>query len=200
MLMRKINSPESETAAVRLYMDESGGEDPGTPHAVIGGMLINSRRFQTFEDAWDVMLDRHGIQPPLHMKEFGRPNGRFASMTDCCRYELMLEAVSLIHSHKIATIACSITNAEYKSNFSDEFRSIFSVYGMCFLLSVVMNHAAAAQNNYHEKIPFILDSGNPYAEHIRKAHAEILEWQKTSSLHMGTLTFAEDDDFGILQA
>ena len=200
MLMRTTNTPDSETAAVRLYLDESGGDDPNTPHAVIGGMLIQSTHFQPFEDAWDAMLISHGVEPPLHMKEFGRPHGKLANMTDCCRYELLLEAATLVNSHKIGSVSVSLTNAEYKENFDEEFKSKFSVYGMCFLLTAVMNHQAALENGYEQKIPFILDSGNPYADHVRKSHAEMLEWQKTGFLHLGSLTFAEDDDFGILQA
>jgi len=198
--MRKTNGPDSETAAVRLYLDESGGEDPSTPHAVIGGMYIQSHHFQPFEDAWDKMLLDHGIEPPLHMKEFGRPHGKLAKMTDCCRHELLLEAVSLINSHKLGSISVSLTNQEYKNTFDEEFRKGFSVYGMCFVLAATMTHQVAKENSYQEKIPFILDTGNPYADHVRQSHAEMVEWQKTGFLHMGSLTFADDADFGILQA
>jgi hypothetical protein len=199
--MHNSDNPDLETAAVRLYLDESGGDDPGTPHVVIGGMLINRRRFEQFENAWDAMLENHGIVPPLHMKEFGRPDGRFANMSDCCRRELFLEVADVVNSHKIGSLSASLGNEEYRQYFSQEARTKFNVYGMCFLLAVMMNHQSALQNSYQDKIPFILDSGNPYAHHVRSSHATIVQMQREGAyLHMGSLTFAEDDDFGILQA
>ena len=200
--MHNSNAPEKETAAIRLYLDESGGDDPNTPHAVIGGMLIEGSRFETFENEWDAMLDDHGITPPLHMKEFGRPNGRFAKMSDCCRRELFLEAATLIDSHRIGTISASISNKEYQEILKTPIiGNTFSVYGMCFLLAAMITHRLAQVNLYDGKIPFILDSGNPYANHVRSAHASIVEIQRSGkSLHVGSLAFSEDQDFGILQA
>jgi hypothetical protein len=164
-------------------------------------MLISRHHFQPFEDAWDKMLVDHGITPPLHMKEFGRPHGRFASISDSARRALFSEAVNLINQHKVGSLSCSISNADYHQHFSKEAREKFNVYGMCFLLTVVMNHGLADHNSYKEKIPFIMDSGNPYASQVRESHAYIIkELQNDASLHLGSLTFAEDTDFGILQA
>jgi hypothetical protein len=193
------DSPDKKTAAVRLYLDESGGDDPGTPHAVVGGVLINYSYFLHFEEEWDRMLETHGFTPPIHMKEFG-PHGRFADISPCCRRELFLEIVELINSHKIASIAATLSNEEYKANIDEKVRDEFSVYGMCFILSVVMNHKLAVHKSYGERIPFILDTGNPHKGHVVSAHAAMIEWQKESFLHVGGLHFEDDKDFGILQA
>lgn len=201
-MMHNSDDPEKETAGVRLYLDESGGDDPNTPHAVIGGIIINKYHFQPFEDAWDDMLDRHGIIPPLHMKEFGK-HGKFRGMSTCCRRELFQEAAQLIDSHKVCSLNASLSNDEYKSNVPQSVRDRFSVYGMCFILSVVMNHHLARDSSppYHGRIPFILDSGNPYAWHVRRAHAMVLKMQREEMfLHAGSLTFDDDKDFGVLQA
>jgi hypothetical protein len=197
--MHNSDSPEKETAAVRLYLDESGGDDPRTPYAVVGGVLINQSHFLHFEEAWDLMLEKHGIAPPLHMREFG-PHGRFANMTDRCRHELFLEVAALINSHKIFSIAATLSNEEYKTNFPKEGRDRFSVYGMCFILSVMINHKLAAQQSYGERTPFILDAGNPYKQHVVEAHASALRLQEETFLHVGLLTFDDDKEFGILQA
>ena len=199
LLLHKEDSAEKETAAVTLYLDESGGNDPNTPQAVVGGLVINRSHFLPFEECWDHMLDAHGIIPPLHMKEF-TPHGRFAGMSHCCRRELFLEVAELIHSHKIASIAASITNAEYEAIILREARHGFSLYGMCYLLVLEMNHKLA-EGKYDGRIPFILDIGNPYADHIRQVHATALLVQKESRfLHAGGLYFDDDAEFGVLQA
>lgn len=200
LVMHNSESPEKETAAIRLYLDESGGDDPGTPHAVVGGVLIKRSKFLVFEDAWDRMLETHGIEPPLHMKEFGRPHGRFSGMSNCCRRELFIEVAELINSHKLFSLAATLSNEQYKSLCPKEARDIFSVYGMCFNLIVMLNDRLASHLEYSDRIPFILDSGNPYADHVRQAHAAIIEAQKTKFRHLGSLTFEDDRDFGILQA
>ena len=107
LLLHNSESSHNETAAVRLYMDESGGRDPSTPIAVVGGMLINYSHYLHFEDAWDQLLVEHGIEPPLHMKEFGK-NGRFAGVSRCCRRELFLEVADLINSIKLRVFLQSL--------------------------------------------------------------------------------------------
>lgn len=198
--MHKSKDPDKQIAAVNLYLDESGGQDPNTPVAVVAGILINRSHYQPFEDSWEEMLQRYGMEPPLHMKEFGRPHGRFAVMTDVDRHELFAEATELINAHKIASIAAKITNAEYEAHVPQEVRDKFSAYGMCFNLAAVMNHQLAEHNSYKEKIAFFLDIGNPYASHVVKAHAAMYQTQQEHFLHVGPLSFDDDKDFGVLQA
>lgn len=201
VMHRESDDPELETAAVRLYLDESGGNDPNTPHAVIGGMFITRHNFMPFENAWDQLLEDHEIVPPLHMKEFGRPNGRFAKMSDCCRRDLFIEAADIIKAHRVGTISVSLPNDEYSKYVMKDVRDKFSVYGMCFTLTAVGTNIIAEKNHATDRVPFILDSGNPYAEHVRKAHASIQIFQRAGMFqHIGSLTFANDIDFGILQA
>ncbi len=191
--------PERESAAVRLYLDDSGSKDPNTPHAVMGGLVINRSFSFHFEEAWDRMLDAHGITPPIHMKEFA-PNRRFGRISPRCRRELFLEIVDLIMSHRIASIEAGITNAEYEATVMLEARKIFSAYAMCFGLAVEMNHQLA-EGRYDGKIPFILDIGNPHSHHITQAHAAILAMQKEGRFcHAGRLYFEDDAEFGVLQA
>lgn len=201
IMHRDVDKPESETAALRLYMDESGGDDPNTPHAVIGGLLIFRRGFLEFEDAWERMLVHHGIHDGLHMKEFWRPHGRLAGISDCCRRELFIEACHLISKYRAVTIAATLSNDEYRASVPEEVRKNFSVYAMCFNLTVVMTHKLAEANNYTDPIPIILDSGNPYKSHVVRAHEFMQKrFQKFAYLHLGSLTFDDDKVLGILQA
>jgi hypothetical protein len=196
--MHKVHSSEKEVAAVRLYLDESGTRDPNTPQAVVGGMLINYSHFLHFEESWDELLAEFEIKPPLHVKEF-TPHGRFAHINPETRRYLFAKVVELIDSHKIASLAATLTNAEYEQYVAKEIRDRFSVYAMCFNLVVMMNHKLA-EGRYVGRIPFILDSGNPYAEHVRGAHAGALECQREQFLHVGGLFFEDDANLGVLQA
>ena len=96
LLLHNSESSENETAAVRLYMDESGTRD--TSKAVVGGILINYSDFLGFESAWDKMLVEHGIVAPLHMKEFGK-HRRFGSMSERCRRELFYEVAGVVRQN-----------------------------------------------------------------------------------------------------
>ena len=153
-----------------------------------------------FEAEWDQMLDRHGIAAPLHMKEFG-PHGRFANIGKVCRHELIAEAAQLIITHRIFSIGATISNEEYKACVDKRLRERWSLYGMCFMLAATINHNLAEQNDYKEKIPFMLDNGNPHRPHIHQAYDQLIDLQKTGvSFNAGTLTFGDDADFGVLQA
>lgn len=197
--MHGSGSSLQETAAVRLYLDESGGDDPGTPDAVLGGMIINYSKFHAFEDSWWDILERHCIAPPLHMKEFGR-DGRLGHVTNSCRFELFSEISELINHHKLYSIAAMLNNERYKKNVSKEMAENFSPYGMCFLLAVAMNHTLAENHNHASRIPIIMDTGNPKKGQVADAHAEIIRMQRETFMHLGGLHFEDDRDFGILQA
>jgi hypothetical protein len=204
LVMHNSENPENETAAVRLYLDESGTRDPGTPQAVVGGLIINYSHFLHFEEAWDEMLNSFQIAPPLHMKEFGR-HGRLGTISPHCRGRLFSTVAELVNSHKIASISASVTNAEYEAEMPPEARQVYSVYAMCFCMAMVMNHKLAQAAHYSKKVQFVLDTGNPYAEHARQAHATMLAMQndKVGGLgfvNAGGLSFQDDADLGVLQA
>lgn len=195
------DKPDTETAALRLYLDESGGSDPGTPHATVGGMLIYRDAFLLFEDDWDQMLLNHGIPDGIHMKELGR-HGKLGSLSECCRRELFEEACFLIKKYRAMTLIASLSNKEYEVNVPELVRRSFSVYGMLFNLTVMMNHNLAEANNYQDPIPIIMDTGNPDKGHAIDAYDFMLKrWQRiVGYLHLGGLTFDDDKVINILQA
>ena len=199
--MHNSDSPNATTSALRLYLDESGGADPNTPVAVVAGVLITREWFEEFENSWDSLLSEFGIAPPLHMKEFGL-DGRFRNVPSCCKRELFGRVVDMINSHHTKTISASITNEEYETLIPLAARKRFSVYGMCFVLATFLSHELAEINGYADRIPLILDAGNPNKAHVVEAHAWMISAQRDASdfLHVGSLTFDDDKDFGILQA
>ena len=139
------------------------------------------------------MLVSHGIPDGLHMKEFGRPHGRLANISDCCRRELFVEACHLIRKYRAVTVANTLSNDEYRANVPELARKSYSVYAMGFSLMVMMNHKLAEFNGYRDPIPIIMDSGNPKSGQVRKTHAFMQKkFQKAAYLHLGSLTFDDD--------
>jgi hypothetical protein len=98
-------------------------------------------------------------------------------------------------------MAAAIANREVESEMSTRAAAKFSVYGMCFLHVAYLNHRIAVRNNYRETIPFFLDTGNPHKGRVVAMHELLTRIQREGTfLHVGALTFADDIDFGTLQA
>ena len=199
--MTNSKDPNQRIGVMRLYLDESGGKDPNTPHALVGGLLIGLAEFQPFEDAWDSLLKEFSIEPPLHMKEFGRPHGKFAKLSDCCRHDLFSGVAELICTYPQLTMSASLKNQDVAAAFNKEIADKFSVYGVCFLRVAYLNHCLAVHNNYPHPIPFFLDTGNPHKNRVTAIHDLLVRVQRKGIfLHIGSLTFDDDTNFGVLQA
>jgi uncharacterized protein DUF3800 len=193
---------ERSTASLRVYMDESGDENPQTPQAVLGGMHIFRQGYLLFEDEWDALLVHHGIASQgIHMRDFGRPHGRYAAMSDCCRRELFIEAAHLIRKYRALTFEVKIKQDDYLRELPQIVRNNFSLYATCFLAAVMMTHKMAEREGLDYRIPFIMDTGNSHKGQIVNSHAFIIDrWQPVHFLHAGGLFFDDDKEFGVLQA
>jgi hypothetical protein len=195
--MHHSDDPDRQAFSVTCYLDESG-TDEQNPQAVLGGLLMNRYNFISFGKFWVDILAHFKINFPLHMKEFGRPHGKFAYISDNDRYLLFNELSLLINSHKIYSLATTISQSQFKQNFNN-IKNI-SAYGICFIFCVFINHQQANYKNYDKDIAFIIDEGNKYRSHIDGAHTEIRKWQKTEPYHVGSLTFGDDEQIPALQA
>src|ERR1017187_4957660 len=174
-VMNHSDDESRQAAVVTCYLDESGTHE-GAPIAVVGGLLLNKARFGALDGGWDSMLAAHSIPPPLHMNEFRRPDGRLADVSNDSRRALFSDVVKVINEHKIYSIAATVTAEQYQKYFDKEFRAKgLSIYGACFMLSAIMVHRMAKQNNYGERIAFLMHSGNQYAGHVQGTHAVMLE-------------------------
>jgi hypothetical protein len=198
-VMHRSDEESRQVAVVTFYLDESGTHE-GSAIAVVGGLLLNKEGFRALDDTWREILARHSILPPLHMKEFRRPDGRLADVSNDQRRALFSDVVKVINENKIYSIAASLTPDRFKKYFDKTFRrETMSVYGMCFILCAHRNYLRTQQNHYDENIPFLMDSGNQYAEHVRAAHAAMQEDQ-WKTMRVGSLTFDKDEDWSPLQA
>jgi len=197
--MQHSDDGSRDAAIVTCYLDESGTDDP-SPTAVVGGLLLNKSGFVAFDEEWASMLSSHSIPSPLHIKDFRRPDGRLADVSNEARKALFAEAVTIVNRYKRYSLAATITSELYRKYFDKEIRTqSLSIYGACFVLCAIMNHRLAEQNKYDARIPFLMDAGNQYAEHVRVAHATMQtdEWKH---MNVGSLTFENDRACNALQA
>lgn len=61
------------------YIDESG-TDSNLPIAVVAGLLVNFKGAFWLSLGWDRALKKHGIDGPIHMREFN-PDNRFRDIS-----------------------------------------------------------------------------------------------------------------------
>jgi hypothetical protein len=198
-VMQQSDDPKRLASVVTLYLDESATDD-NAPLAVVGGLLLNKSRFEAFDRAFPEVLKRHRVPGPLHMKDFRRPDGRLADITNDTRRLLFTDVVQLINECKLYSLAATLSTASYKKHFEARFRKEgMGLYGACFIICAEINHQLAKHNGYDERIPILMDSGNPYADHVRGAHAELLE-ERWKEMRVGSLTLDDDKLWTPLQA
>lgn len=197
--MHHSDEQSRETAVVTCYLDESGSEDLSAT-AVLAGLLLNRSNFFSFEQKWAGILTAHKIPKPLHMRDFRRGR-RLAKIPKQLRTPLFDDVVELINSHKIISVAATITQGQFQKYFSKPIRRQFlSAYGMNFIVCALLNFTNAKQNKYEKKIAYLVDEGNPYRDHILNAHAALKEIQKSRFLNLGSIAFDGDQDYCSLQA
>lgn len=198
-VMHQSEDPKRLASVVTLYLDESATDD-AAPIAVVGGLLLNKEGFESLDEAFPKLLKKHGVPPPLHIKDFRRPQGRLANVSDETKHALFMDLVPLINSAKLYSIAATLTTAQYKKHFEANFRKKgMGLYGVCFMMCAIINQKLAEFNSYDKRIPFLMDAGNPYADHVRGAHAAL---QQASSKYksIGSLAFDDDKLWSPLQA
>ena len=184
---------------VTCYVDESSTDDKVLPHGVLGAVLFNRNGFVAFDPEWSDLLERYGIEPPLHMSEFGRhgKHGHFDRRQRAC---LIGEAVHLINTYKIISLSTWLHNRLWEQCMDSAIRRAYSVYAMCFMGMVVRNRNNADHNHFQGRIAYLFDDGNSKKHHIRKAHSVLRESEFDSRLRLGSLTFEHDTFVTGLQA
>lgn len=198
--MHHSDDPSRQALAVSCYLDESA-TDGSTPTAVVGGLLLNASFYKNLDLEWGSMLTEFDLLPALHMKDFGL-HGRFANIGADRLRAIFVRATSLIADHRIYTLSATLNHRDYQEAFSGLTRQHHSAYEMCFIMAALGNGKMAVRNNYNDPIAFVVDSGNPYAEHVRLAHREMEKLYKETGFpsNIGTLTFSGDESISALQA
>lgn len=200
--MHHIDDPNRQAWAFhsRCYLDESGTHDT-SHYTVVAGLLLNRNNFISLGTEWQKLLREMRIKPPIHMKEFGRPHGDLAYLTDNERYFLFANIAGIINSHKIYSIAGIIGQKQYKISEVNK-RKEMSPYGFCFLICVKANQAQAVFNKYPYNIAYLMSEVSEHKGQILDAHAEIKRQQEKEgkSYNVGSITFEYPKYVPALQA
>jgi len=90
----------------------------------------------------------------------------------------------------------------YAELFSKEFeRQLLSPYAIAFIGASQWNIKLARANGYPERLAYLMDTGNPYADQIQKGHALQSAIEKlVNAPFTGRLTFENDANNTALQA
>jgi len=186
--------------AVTCYLDESA-TDGATPVALVGGVILNSQDYELLAEEWEAMLGRFSLSPSFHMKDFGL-HGRLSAISSNAKADIFRTAASIISARRIYTLSVTLSPADYKDSLSDVSRKEHSLYELCFLGAAISNGKMAKANDYHDRVAFVLDSGNAYAEQVRKAHQELQSYSKSHGIpsNVGSLAFEDDEQVSALQA
>lgn len=193
--MHHSDDPDRRAAVVSCYLDESGTDDL-SPVAAVGGLLLNKSNFFWFDVEWSKVLAKHNVTPPLHMKTFPR------NMPEDKRRALFSDVSRVINDHKVVSLTATLSSGQFDVNFSTLFdkKDVIGIYGMCFVLAVVMNHKVAEKYGSQKRIPFLMDIGNNYKHHVLSAYENIVARQKAGEQwNVGSLAF-DTDDLNVLQA
>jgi len=185
--------------SVRCYLDESGTHDQ-SPYTVVAGLCLNRNSFISLGKLWNELLRDMQIKPPVHMKEFGRPNGRLGYLTDAQRYLLFANITAIINSHKVYSIAATMDQKQFKEICRLHPKKEMSSYGMCFVLCAYINHKQAEYKKYSHNIAFLMSEISEHKGQILATHAEMKECQKTNPFHMGSISFDDPINVPALQA
>ncbi len=86
-------------------------------------------------------MARHRVAPPLHMREFVRPYGRLAYLSDEQRRDLFQDLVYLINKRKAWSMTVEIDHLEFQQFFPQgKFRKLFGVAPLAFIWCMVLNN------------------------------------------------------------
>jgi hypothetical protein len=122
------------------YLDDSGISHD-SQYAIVGGPVFLQDDFFSFHYEWSRLLARHGVTPPIHMREFGRPHGRLAYLSDEQRRDLFQDLVYLINKRKAWSITVEIDHLEFQQFFPPtKLRKLFGVAPLAFIWCMVLNN------------------------------------------------------------
>ena len=137
-LMHHSLDPKRRTLACAHCIDDSGS-DERSKLAVVGGPVFAQEHFFEFHYEWDRIAAMHEIAMPIHMKEFARPYGRLAGVSDSKRKELFYDLVYLINKRKAYGLTVAVDNPEFQNLFPPQaFRSHLSSTSFAFLWCMIL--------------------------------------------------------------
>jgi hypothetical protein len=200
-ILHHSDDTEGITMAVTCYLDESGTDlNSDNPVVVVAGLVMTRDNFLMLDIVWNDILSQFKIEPPIHMKEFGK-HGRLGHIDYPIRFQLFTQLIGLINCYKTHSVAAIINYNQFKNIVNNKVKCHIGPYGICFMLCANLCFGQANEAHYRGAISFILEQGAKHSGHILKAHETMMQIQKDKvlSINVGSIAF-EPKKLSILQA
>jgi hypothetical protein len=199
--MHHSDDPKRRMVSVGCYADDSG-TDGNSALAVVGGPIFPRKTFFAFSYEWVRILALHKVTPPIHMKEFARPDGRLAYLSDDQRRALLRDLVWAINKHKLYSITTAVTSHDFEDFFpTPKFKRLFSSAQMAFLLVLILNSCVVADHEQLDRMAYVISHSDVNGQ-MRDVHAfwQALEESTKKQSYTGALVFDRPSQVSALQA
>jgi hypothetical protein len=192
-------SRHTKIIPARFFADESGSEETASL-TVVGGLVLLEPHFFSFHYDWTRVASTHGVELPIHMREFGRPHGRLAYLTNEQRRALFSDLVRLINRHKLHGLTVGVDNLEFQQFFpAERFRGLIGAAHLAFLWCMILNHGIVRDRDLGT-MDYIVDKSQFRAQ-INDAYEFWKSYEaRTEAVHSGKLAFKRAPEQGELQA
>jgi hypothetical protein len=182
------------------YIDDSGTHD-NARLAVMGGPVVPHVFFSSFQVDWDTILSRHKVAGPIHMKEFYRPHGRLAYLSDDERMALFQDLVSTINKNKLYSLTVSVLEKDFKECFpSDKFKSLFGPAPLAFIWCMVLNQLICDETKRVSRVAYLV-SETVESSQIVEAHRFVRHYAEINHFDsIGAVAFDSHKNVNALQA
>jgi hypothetical protein len=142
--MHHSKDPARRSFVPANYIDDSGEES--AQFSLMGGPVFSQTGFFDFHYQWGRIADSHQIELPIHMKEFARPDGRLAYVSDHQRRSLFVDLVHQINRNKIYSVTVVVNNNEFSECFpSSVYKGYMSPSAYAFLWCLLLNYLHVKQ-------------------------------------------------------
>jgi hypothetical protein len=189
-----------KAVALVHYIDDSGSDEQSKLAAMGGPVFAQHSRFP-FHYEWDRLLAKHGVQPPVHMKEFSPPNGCLSQMKHPARRALFADLVYLINKNKAYSLTVAVDNLEFQQFFPAQmFRGLFGPAPLAFLWCMILNHGIFDDHKYTNRLPYVVATSH-FNPEITDCHAFFESFEiRNDKRYSGSLTFSTPEEDNALQA
>lgn len=151
---------------LRFYIDDSGKDDP--PVFVLGGIVIEGDRLESFEAEWNRVLAAAPAIPYFKMKEANGRRGAFKGMPAADRDLKVTHLGAVLRSHALATLSVIVRHEDYRRVFESQMmRSMDRPYQIMFHLAIVGGYKLCRRLGLDGEADFVFDRQLEHEQQLR---------------------------------
>jgi hypothetical protein len=197
------HSAREQNMALMLahYVDDSGSHQ-GSPRVVMGGPVFAQKSFFSFHYEWDRVLALHSVKAPVHMKEFGRPNGRLGYLTNDQRRALFHDLIYLIKQNSAWLLTVEVNNLEFQQFFPEpKYKKLFGAPPLAFIWCMVHNCVLVENFSDHlKKMAYVVARSDENTQ-IMESFSFWKSYEDETDKHIvSSITFSSPQEVSALQA